>query len=551
MMRNIRRTFLNLTVIYPNPLEAQRARILLGLNWLVLLAWLIWLSVTLAGAIFTNVTIERFQLIGFVLAPVMFLGVQLLVPSGRLNLALWLFVGVLLVSMASPATLNVYDVDTMLVVVPLVAAGVLLGRRGLLLTSLVVIVIVLMGAFDQSQDIGGYAFIPSETVTLDLVVSLTILLMVMVFMYLFGGGTQRLMSDALTDVRQFQMVARFVARVRRNVEEDVYVGVLKLLQNDLQYNFAQIFTVDDNGHIDQRLRLRQRGASGLNTTDINLNATNALYESVRGQRAVMVFASDNALRRDHFLPSSAFGLVVPITIDGVPVAVIDVQDNDTSFSETSMQAISMLAEQAGKFIKDIRMINDLRANLSEQEIAAANLRNQLRELRQRESSVIGSAWETYMEERGQRVFGFDLIDEQAMLAHDLPKALLPALRDAEIHVEEAEGVRLINVPIILRGEVLGAMTFEVPASAPLDERQLDMARAVASRLAVALENKRLFEQSEARALRERKANQIANLLIGASDVDSVMKLAADTFNEALGAVRTRIYVQPDEENGTR
>jgi GAF domain-containing protein len=79
----------------------------------------------------------------------------------------------------------------------------------------------------------------------------------------------------------------------------------------------------------------------------------------------------------------------------------------------------------------------------------------------------------------------------------------------------------------------------------ITEKDLDVAQQIAQRLAIALENKRLFEQSRSQAFRERKAGEIAGLLIGATDVESVLSLAADSFNEALGAVSTRIHLQPD------
>jgi GAF domain-containing protein len=72
-----------------------------------------------------------------------------------------------------------------------------------------------------------------------------------------------------------------------------------------------------------------------------------------------------------------------------------------------------------------------------------------------------------------------------------------------------------------------------------------VATTVAERLALALENTRLFEQSQSQALRERKASEVATALIGATDVRVVLNMAAEQFKDALGAVNTRIYIQPE------
>jgi GAF domain-containing protein len=95
------------------------------------------------------------------------------------------------------------------------------------------------------------------------------------------------------------------------------------------------------------------------------------------------------------------------------------------------------------------------------------------------------------------------------------------------------------------------MSFRVSLARALTERQLDTVRAIARRLALALENRRLFEQSQAQVIRERKANEIANALLSATEVQSVLRLAVENFNEALGAINTEIAVQTTPDSRQR
>jgi GAF domain-containing protein len=118
-----------------------------------------------------------------------------------------------------------------------------------------------------------------------------------------------------------------------------------------------------------------------------------------------------------------------------------------------------------------------------------------------------------------------------------------ALKTGEVQVEVADDAQIINVPITFRDQTLGAMSFTVAKDQEISERQLEMARIVSNRLALALENTRLFEQSQAQVQRERKASELGNLLLGSTDVAAMLEMAAESFNEALGAVQTRIYVE--------
>ena len=80
----------------------------------------------------------------------------------------------------------------------------------------------------------------------------------------------------------------------------------------------------------------------------------------------------------------------------------------------------------------------------------------------------------------------------------------------------------------------------MPSNRPITRRQIEIMRNVIQRLALALDNKRLFEQSQSQAQRESKANEIASLLLSSTDMDTVLRLAATNFNDALGAIQTHI-----------
>ncbi|PJF27172.1 MAG: hypothetical protein CUN52_14895 [Phototrophicales bacterium] len=164
--------------------------------------------------------------------------------------------------------------------------------------------------------------------------------------------------------------------------------------------------------------------------------------------------------------------------------------------------------------------------------------------------MVGGVWDEYLQGRGYEAIGFDLSlsDNQTSIlspAFDLPDDIAPALESREVHVELSAEANRVYVPIILRGEVLGVLRFILPPDQPPSERKLDLIQSVVDRLALALENKRLFEQSRSQAIRERKANEVARELIGATEVRDVLNLAARMFTDVLGAIHTHIQLQPD------
>jgi GAF domain-containing protein len=282
-------------------------------------------------------------------------------------------------------------------------------------------------------------------------------------------------------------------------------------------------------------------------SDVALGDASALVEVMHTQEAVLVTASSDLMRRTHFLPSSQFGLALPITIDGQVGAVLDVQNSEQPFSQADIAALKILGRQLGALLTDIRQVVALRESLEEERTTTANLRRRLQDYKEAERQVVTRAWSSYLDERTRQAIGFDVIEEgddvRLVPAEDLPEPLQAAMHRGETVVEAEGGAQVIRVPIQVRGETLGVMAFTLDTTEAITERQIEFAETVVNRLALALENKRLYERSQSQALRERRANEIAGLLIGATDVADVISLASSSFNEALGAVRTRISLE--------
>ncbi len=160
---------------------------------------------------------------------------------------------------------------------------------------------------------------------------------------------------------------------------------------------------------------------------------------------------------------------------------------------------------------------------------------------------MAEVWGSYVEGRGRQAIGYNLEGDAAspIQATDLPSGLAATLKSGQLEVATEGNNQIINVPIRFRDTNLGAMSFSVPVDQQVSDYQIEVATIVAERLALALENTRLFEQSQSQALRERKASEVATALIGATDVRVVLNMAAEQFKDALGAVNTRIYIQPE------
>lgn len=426
----------------------------------------------------------------------------------------------------------------------LVSAGLLLSRASLLMVSSVLIFNLLRVAFATTTSLGD-AIINGYATTFILMIIMTL------FFALFNGTLQNSIRREIEGNEQMSAVGHFLRHISRKDEDDTYASIINFIRKDLRYNFSQIFLVDDDsGLLTTRIRTGLSGGTEIIKTDVRVSDSSVLTQALRTKMPVLVTVNESEFRHDHFLPSAKFGIALPITVRDDVVAVLDVQDANGRFSRMRMRALELLSEGLSVVLEDVATVNALRLVLNDQSSTLDNLRRQLREYKQYEKQIVGGVWDEYLQGRGYEAIGFDLNKTETGLPNlsasfDLPDDLAETLEKQEVHVELSSDGNRIYVPIILRGEVLGALRFILPSDAPPTERQLDLIQSVVDRLALALENKRLFEQSRSQALRERKANDVARELIGATEVRDVLSLAAQMFTDALGAIHTHIQLQPD------
>ncbi|HRF95755.1 MAG TPA: GAF domain-containing protein, partial [Aggregatilineales bacterium] len=88
------------------------------------------------------------------------------------------------------------------------------------------------------------------------------------------------------------------------------------------------------------------------------------------------------------------------------------------------------------------------------------------------------------------------------------------------------------IPIQLRGQTLGAVEWEFPVS-DFSQEKVQLAMELVGRLALSLDNARLFEESQRAIERERLVNDIASKLTSQTEIDGILQTAVREVGQAL------------------
>ena len=534
---------------YKNPIDRRRASGLLAILWFIFIGSVLSVFFQVLPDIAETGTVSLASAV-LILLPIVtfFLGIRWLQTGRLFYSAVWVFINLLAITLI---TLSFFDNGSGYLltygVLPVIIAGLLFDRRSYLLAFAVTFVSVLLLAVRQAGNFGIFFDDAS------MVFGVFAVAVAGIFFLIFGETGAATLTDVFDEVAQFHALGALKNIITDDRQDllDVYGATLRLLRTELGFSFVQLYLVD-NGRVSRRYRSGLRSQASGVLTDVSVGDASALAEAASLGRSVVLTATDNVIRRAHFLASTQYGIAVPVEASGQVIAVIDIQTVENAFTANTVLFLETFAMQLGMMIDRLRIVKDLRQEIEIEEQIIDGLRAQLRELRNVETRRVGTTWDSYLQGRGHQATGFDLVDannERTIIAAtDLPDEVLAAMNKGNVFIEPVDEQKIMHVPINVRGEVLGAMTFDFAADQHVSERQIELAQSVVNRLGLALENKRLFEQSQAQAIRERKANEVAGLLIGATAVEEVIALAAESFNEAIGAVST--YIRLDAESLT-
>ena len=542
--------YLNVRYRYENPIVQQRAVNLLRMCAALIFVDGLYIIIVLLLALFNRQALAGQTIVdplnvGIVVLSVV---VYLLIQRGRLQSAIHLFVTSLaLVIVPALATIPsaVIYVTTPIV---MLAAGLLLGRRGFVATLVVITIGLLVRYANLSQVTDAQRYIPAQEISYELLIVGMSYTIMNLFVFSFSGVAERVAAEASREVEQLNTVSHFASGLGAVLTDTaIYTRLLEITQNNLGYEVAQIYLPDESGSFARQLRLSFGAAPRkvvLTESDLSV-----LTEAIRTRQPVVVNSSDTSFRALHLIPPARQSCTLVIIEQDTVVALLDIQTSrPRPFSRNELLVLRSLVDQASRELDYSSTIRDLQTTVRDQDGVINRFTRQLNEIQGRGRQASMSGWDTLFNARMTEAFGFDLVGEGGKLtpirSDALPDAIRETLLRGDVHIQQTAGDQVVTVPIVFRDVVLGAMSFNVPRERPVTDRQIELIRTVADRLSVALENNRLLEQTQAQARRERQASEIGSVLLSATNVESVLSLAADNFHEALGAIHTRVYLQP-------
>ncbi|GAB4575244.1 MAG: hypothetical protein Kow0077_25780 [Anaerolineae bacterium] len=542
----MQRLYRLLTVDYAfrSPRAQQQSRIIQQIN-----RYLVWvvLGLVVLGTLFFDQDTERLLFIGAAAALAgMIGGTTWLLRTGRAQAASLMVVYMTLVLVLG---LNYFDEQpsqTLLaLLLPIVMAGLLLDTGHVSWTTataavgLVVIATVQEGRWELAAP-GFIAAMPA------------------ILIIVFLGAIQRLLtreSDLL-----FGRLNR--ADTYRQVTVDIgkalpperdQQALLRqfglVLQDVLDAHQVQFFLRDANNPNLIRL-VAGMGVAAQRAVaqgrSISIVEDNPVASVLRSKDPMIVRSTSEAVLQTEMLTGTRSEAMLPMMCNGVAVGVLDVQSTELmDFEPEKMAVLAALANVMGAAVLTLRHQLRIEEFEAEQARLYAHLERNATETQRLRRQIAGVIWDRFFRERGKDVLGFDILRDQPepAPAEALTDTMAATMEAGAVDMREVEGGYVLTVPIRQRDMVLGVMEFEIQREDALPPHIIDFAAVVAERLALALDNARLVEQTQAIAYREQQVSAATRRLQAADNMETLIQTAVEAFNAALGGVQTHIRLE--------
>jgi PAS domain S-box-containing protein len=244
------------------------------------------------------------------------------------------------------------------------------------------------------------------------------------------------------------------------------------------------------------------------------------------QPRVALDVGEEAVRFDNpFLPDTRSEVALPLISRDEAIGALTIQSaQEAAFSDEDMAVLQIMADQLANAITNARLFLQTQAALTEMERV--------------QRQYLERAWGEFT--RARDVVGYEQTPDGIVPTGD---EMLPGVEQAledlgSIVMDDEDGTSVLTVPILLRGQPLGALGIRFDRKArDVNPDDIALVEGIGEQFALAAENLRLLDETQRRAARERLTRNITDKMRRAASIEGVVQAAVDELFDALGTSR--------------
>lgn len=445
-----------------------------------------------------------------------------------------------------------HPVSVVIVLSTVLFGGLLLRVQGMMLGVVLVQVLLAIGIWIRETGTPPEVHSsPMDFVVLFILIE--VLFVGLVYLYLRyssmiqGDMATRTLNDSL---KLSRITAQITQRVsRRTSLQEVLNDVVALITTSYSDIYhAQVFLVDTDSSGQVARLVSSTGDVGQVLIErghhLMVGSRSVIGEvTSRGHYVIARAGGEETMHRaNEYLPETRVEAAFPLFIADEIIGALDLQSKlDDAFVDEDIPVFQTLADHIAISIDNARLYNQTEQRLEENRRLVEQTRNAYREVERLNMRLTGKAWVDYLQSTPNDLsLNVDFRDGSVNAQADWTAELDAALEAGDIIREERDGYSVVAVPLQVQGQVIGAMEFELDKDGRLQQDDLRLISEVSDRFGLAVENARLYEQSQRAAQREALINRISTRIQATNSVEATLTETAQSLQRSLKAHRVAI-----------
>jgi len=234
------------------------------------------------------------------------------------------------------------------------------------------------------------------------------------------------------------------------------------------------------------------------------------------------------------LPETRSEMALPLFLSGQQLTgVVDIQSTEqNAFGPEDIQVLSTLADQVSIAIVNARLFEQTQKALLESEMVYRR--------------DIQTGWAKFT--RSLKLIGIHKVGLTSNLISEpmeIPGAdeVFQSGNPYQKNSDNTNGSRQITIPMKLRGEIVGMLNVKTDNDRAWSADELDIISAIVERAALSIENARLLNESQKRAIHEQTISQMSTRIGAGTDIATILKTAVRELGTQIGGAQISVEIE--------
>lgn len=264
------------------------------------------------------------------------------------------------------------------------------------------------------------------------------------------------------------------------------------------------------------------------------------YAAATGEpRIALDTGLDVAYFNNPLLPNTRSEMALPLVVNNQIIGVLDVQSEQAeAFTQEDIATLQIMADQLALAIQKAQFSEELQRNLQELEYAY--------------QKFTLTSWGQLVDESEKRL-GYSYDGLQITPVKEPGKESMQAVQQGKSILKTSQGganvaaKSILAIPIKVREQTIGVINLNF-ASKDLSQETLRLAEDISSRLAMSLENARLYSETQRLAESERLAGEIATRIGSSINIETILRTTVEEIGRLAPGAEITVQISKDKDN---